>query len=57
MQRSNIKNVTNVILLHMGENTVKEAKVKVLFLGLHMTCVIFVLVYNLYFRYLLNISF
>jgi hypothetical protein len=33
----------------MGENTVKEArgtKVKVLFQGLHMTCVIYVLVYN-----------
>jgi hypothetical protein len=33
----------------MGENMVKgakDAKVKVLFEGLHMTCVIFVLVYN-----------
>jgi hypothetical protein len=34
----------------MGEITIKRArgaKVKVLFQGLHMTCVIFMLVYNL----------
>jgi hypothetical protein len=37
-------------ILFQGENTVKKArgaKVKVLFQGLHMTCVVFVLVYNL----------
>ncbi len=34
---------------HLGENTIKRAKgakVEVLFQGLHMTCVTFVLVYN-----------
>jgi hypothetical protein len=36
----------------MGENTIKRtmgAKVKAFFQGLHMTCVIFVLAYNLKF--------
>ncbi len=40
------------ILSHMGEITVKRAKgakVKVVFQGLHMTCVILALVYNLKF--------
>jgi hypothetical protein len=39
-------------MLIMGENTikgVKNAKVKVIFQGIHMTHVIFVLVYNLKF--------
>jgi len=42
-----------------GENMVngaKGAKVKVIFQGLHMTRVIFVLVYNFYF-FILGISF
>jgi hypothetical protein len=42
-----------------GENTVKGAmgaKVKVLFQGLHVTCVIFMLVYNLKF-YILDTQF
>ncbi len=49
--------------LHLGENMVKRArgtKVKVLFQGLHMTCVVFVLAYNLIFHILgspLNIAF
>jgi len=37
---------------HWGEITVKRArgaKVKIFFQGLHMTCVIFALVYNLQF--------
>jgi hypothetical protein len=47
----------------MGENTIKKAKgnkVKVLFQGLQMTCVIFVLVYNFIFYILstfVNITF
>jgi len=47
----------------MGENIIKKAKgnkVKVLFQGLHMTCVIFVLVYNFIFYILstfVNITF
>jgi hypothetical protein len=39
----------------MGKNTIKRVKgnnVKVFFQGLHMTCVIFVLVYNLIFNIL-----
>jgi hypothetical protein len=40
------------ILSHMGEIMIKRAKgakVKVIFQGLHMTCVILALVYNLKF--------
>jgi hypothetical protein len=43
----------------MCENTVKKnkgVKLKILFQGLHMTCVIFVLVYNFKF-YILSTSF
>jgi hypothetical protein len=42
----------------MGENTVKGAKgtkVKVLFQELYMTCIIFVLVYNLNFFHIFKI--
>jgi hypothetical protein len=41
--------IVHVQQLHLGENMVdkaKGAKVKVLFQGLHMTHVVFVLVYN-----------
>jgi len=47
----------------MGETTVKGAKdaqIKVLFQGLHMTCLIFVLIYNFKFGILgtpFNIAF
>jgi hypothetical protein len=43
-----LNNIKNKVV-QLGENMVKRAKgakVKVLFLGLHMTCVIFVLIYN-----------
>jgi len=43
----------------LGENTIKRAKgakVKVLFQGLHMTCVIFVLIYN-FLNYILSTPF
>jgi hypothetical protein len=41
----------------LGENTVKGAKVKTIFQGLHMTCVISTLVYNLKFCIKLNTQF
>jgi hypothetical protein len=45
------------VLVKMGEITIKGArgaKVKVLFQGLHMTCVIHALIYNLKFYILDN---
>jgi hypothetical protein len=50
LKKSNPFITSNTISSMKGENMVKRPrgiKVKILFQGLHMTCVIFVLVYNL----------